>query len=315
MIIERTPLPLLQAVRRSFPERLFQSASGMGVDSLAEILAKSFSMDLIDAEETALQLATLSRWATTPVLFAFSSELASSLVDAADDSTSLPLDLLVQLAHKCLYIQSAVVANGFDGFFFWINSDLPQPEMVFWFLANDMVQGLGWRVVLNPSVPLSDRFSDVQALCFDLCKKVCGGNTAALGLLDGRVSFGRSAAETVQKMILRGVQLVLYCLSENADIADQGTSTLQEVPGISMQRVSVGQRISDGLSGHSDTRRPATHIRRGHWHSYWVGSKKDAANRRKAPKWVPPILVGENSSKLPKDVNLVADRLRRTGRL
>lgn len=37
-----------------------------------------------------------------PALYEFSSELASSLVDAADDSTSLPLDLLVQLAHKCL---------------------------------------------------------------------------------------------------------------------------------------------------------------------------------------------------------------------
>ena len=78
------------------------------------------------------------------------------------------------------------------------------------------------------------------------------------------------------------------------------------VSGISMQRVSVGQRISDGLSGHSDARRPATHIRRGHWHSYWVGSKKDAANRRKVLKWVPPVLVGENSSELRYDVNIVA---------
>jgi hypothetical protein len=38
--------------------------------------------------------------------------------------------------------------------------------------------------------------------------------------------------------------------------------------------------------------RPRPHIRRAHWHSYWVGSRRDASQRRVLVKWLPPIPVG-----------------------
>lgn len=39
-------------------------------------------------------------------------------------------------------------------------------------------------------------------------------------------------------------------------------------------------------------RRPVAHIRRAHWHTYWVGPRKEPARRERTVKWIPPLLVG-----------------------
>ncbi len=37
--------------------------------------------------------------------------------------------------------------------------------------------------------------------------------------------------------------------------------------------------------------RPRPHIRRAHWHSYWVGKCNDPDTRTVVLKWLPPIAV------------------------
>jgi hypothetical protein len=110
------------------------------------------------------------------------------------------------------------------------------------------------------------------------------------------------------------VSLVLYLCSENAEIRNGGGD--QRVPGYPKPKKTkkglriyapdkpthweVGFRLgaalrrsapgeSEGVGGtHA---RPRPHIRRAHWHSYWVGKWDDPEARRVVLKWLPPIAV------------------------
>ena len=50
--------------------------------------------------------------------------------------------------------------------------------------------------------------------------------------------------------------------------------------------------------GTGSSKRP--HVRRAHWHGYWVGPRSDPEKRRLELRWLPPILVGaKDSEELP----------------
>jgi hypothetical protein len=63
---------------------------------------------------------------------------------------------------------------------------------------------------------------------------------------------------------------------------------------------SVGEQIREGkrqVHEHQKTHAgPRPHIRRAHWHNFWTGRRKFAADEQPVPqklmaKWLPPVAV------------------------
>jgi hypothetical protein len=101
--------------------------------------------------------------------------------------------------------------------------------------------------------------------------------------------------------------------SKNKKKADKAKKRLAQMTEAKI--VWIGKSIEEGRpkatkrasNGSGGTRRP--HWRKGHFHPYWVGSKKDAeGNPRKGEKqvlrWVAPVFVGD-----------MADMIRARGRI
>lgn len=77
--------------------------------------------------------------------------------------------------------------------------------------------------------------------------------------------------------------------------------------------VRIGAALRQSVSRQSDEHGSGTgrhvrpHVRRAHWHSYWVGPRN--GDRRRELRWLPPIPVGiEDFDKLPATIRRVGDR-------
>jgi hypothetical protein len=97
--------------------------------------------------------------------------------------------------------------------------------------------------------------------------------------------------------------LVLYICSEGADIADPDDPAWRPMrrthtPAKRTRQVAVGYRVATALrharvggAGRGGTHAsPAAHLRRAHWHHYWVGPR--GGERRLELRWIPPVAVG-----------------------
>jgi len=119
----------------------------------------------------------------------------------------------------------------------------------------------------------------------------------------------------VMKTVPALVSLVLYLCSENAEIKESGGGdrlpaypepkktkkglrlfapdrpTHWEVGyrlGAALRRASTERGSEEPTGTHA---RPRPHIRRAHWHSYWVGKWNEPDGRTVVLKWLPPIAV------------------------
>jgi len=119
----------------------------------------------------------------------------------------------------------------------------------------------------------------------------------------------------VMKTVPALVSLVLYLCSENAEIKESGGGdrlpaypepkktkkglrlfapdrpTHWEVGyrlGAALRRASTERGSEEPTGTHA---RPRPHIRRAHWHSYWVGKWNEPDDRTVVLKWLPPIAV------------------------
>jgi hypothetical protein len=129
---------------------------------------------------------------------------------------------------------------------------------------------------------------------------------------NANVDFGRIA-----KQLTGIVSLVLYICSVNANLSGQpfkpsATRTKRGIrlfPATRMKLWDVGYRIGPLLARSPERRlqdgeltglsvRP--HVRRAHWHHYWVRSQE---NRELILKWLSPILVNvEEPEQLPATI-------------
>lgn len=65
--------------------------------------------------------------------------------------------------------------------------------------------------------------------------------------------------------------------------------------GASLRQARKEAEESRQAATGAERHRPIAHVRRAHWHSYWVGSEA-LENRRLELRWVPPTLVNAKSS-------------------
>jgi len=119
----------------------------------------------------------------------------------------------------------------------------------------------------------------------------------------GRLLPGVQAAGDLLGIVRPVVAVLLYLCSAQADVVDP------DRPGARPRRAAtpaegprvweVGYRISTALrhprtvaAGAGHHRSPEAHLRRAHWHTYWVGSLADPDQRRQELRWIQPMLIG-----------------------
>ena len=117
----------------------------------------------------------------------------------------------------------------------------------------------------------------------------------------------------VARVILSAIQLILYIVSENAEIDPapmpmEGDRTRGKVTTLKkskedkasqVREMSVGVRVGAALrkakraasSGKSSGAggKKRSHTRRGHWHNYWTGPKE--GERTLLLKWTAPTII------------------------
>jgi hypothetical protein len=251
-------------------------------------------------------LGALAAWRVTKGIYRFDPTTFDALWKTPVTG-DIPTEVLFHLPEWCVYIptpdqtwQGATL----NGFFSHLESDM-----------NDRRTEL--RLVLDVTGPAGD---DLISVPIHLGRGgVAGGVEAMLKEaarhFPARVQSPDGLLEQLSSDISPLVSLVLYLCSQAAEIKESGAG--KRVPtrpkpqktkkGMRIfapdqpSRWEVGYRLGaalrQALSEHEPSEptgihaSPRPHIRRAHWHSFWVGKKDQPDTRSVTLKWLPPIPV------------------------
>ena len=260
----------------------------------------------LSAQEAAAGAAELTAcwmWRHSKIVYSFDPDLASALAEQAEDvqdTDVLPCELLMHLPYPCIYVKAPNMLEDTDGFFAWVDYDLNRegPELRVQWVLPDMEHSVAQVRHLLPGQPIKDCILDT----IHTTQENLGED---IKLQDVDVSVAR--------VVLSAIQLILYIVSENAEIDDVplpmeraqtrgNVTTLRksmEDRASQIREMSVGVRVGAALrkarrapstgrsTGSGGTKR--SHTRRGHWHHYWTGPMK--GDRTLLLKWTAPTII------------------------
>ncbi len=267
----------------------------------------------------------LSAWRATQGVYRFDADVLEPLWDT-DVSGEIPVDVLFRLPEWCVYIETGKRAMGFErtlhGFFACVDFGLGDPkefsENIVIFL--DIEHGLNSDNFLFPlCFPLkitSGIFPTIQEL-IDLYMDNTGNQFFPADPSVFADPIVRSTIQNDLKQFLpRIFSLLIYLCSENSELRSNCGKNYPS-KNISPKRTKNGVRYfppdkpavwdtawrvgasirsyrenASRTNEHAPGVKKRPHIRRAHWHSYWVGSLSDRSVRL---KWLPPIPVNVDS--------------------
>jgi len=271
-------------------------------------------------------LGALATWRITKGIYRFDPDLFAALW-STPLTGKLPAELLYRLPEWCVYVE---VPPGYEmndqalyGWFSHLEYHIQtgRTELRFVF---DLEKGLASymlhlsRITLEECIIETVEESKRQALKHSRKQDV-------KNLLEAIAATEEAEKEIIERQnisLAPFVSVLLYLCSVAADMNDaQGRRERPENPaprktkkgmrvfpvdgqttwlvgyrvGAALRRGGAGQpgdtaRRDAGTGGTHATPKP--HIRRAHWHSYWVGPKKGARKQKLVVKWLHPTLVG-----------------------
>lgn len=240
------------------------------------------------------RISALAAWRMGKGIYRFDPSLASALI-ATPLEGRIPVELLYRLPEWCVYIEAPAEWPGeFPGFFAHLEYDantgrselrllfaddeataIPLhmqgetiQEMVDGYLAESQRQS----EILGQAVPVPEGAAAMLvehlrlADCLNLILYLCNS--------EAEYSGSERPRNPVPVKTRRGPQLFP---SEKVRIWELGESI-----GEQLRRAESGQREGEARSA------PSPHLRRAHWHSYWVGKGRSEIRVR----WLHPIMVG-----------------------
>lgn len=244
-------------------------------------------------------IAAVAAWRPAQDIVCYDPDVYQSLIEMPLDG-SLPSQILVQLPAWSVYIDtpSYIELDGerWSGFFAMSGYDAKHALHIlrliylnecFGFLIKDIPLG-DWGLkkafkflcnqakvahhIVSVKLPVSE-FNEYSGIrqAINLLIYLC-----SYGFTDEEGSISKSICYPVPQRVKTGWRLFP-----------------PDKPHIVTLGVSFGEKIrssshSAAINGSHNGPRP--HIRRAHWHSYWIGAKKDP-NRKLVPRWLPPIPV------------------------
>jgi len=257
----------------------------------------------------------LATWRVTQGIYRIDPQVAEAVWNTPIDG-ELPVELLFRLPEWCVYVETPgrklSIGKRLEGFFAHLNTPTGSDDPELHLLLDDPA-----GVLHSVTVPLStstledacriasiDRANHEQRICWS------DGNPSEIARDHDVTTNPSDAASGLAPLI----STLLYMCSQSADYRDAcGARNAPGKPAPVLTRIGprlfppesptiweTGYRIGAPLRGavrqasvQQGTNRssPAPHIRRAHWHSFWLGPKDSTAERRLALKWLPPIAV------------------------
>ena len=269
----------------------------------------------------------MAAWRMTQAVYTYDSTVFDALWKTPVTG-DIPVQIFYHLPDWCVYILTpgqAWMGKSLHGFFAHADFD-PRTKRT-WL-----------RLQLDVSVPGHD-FNQAAAVPIDLGDRTIHDSiehTLISRAANDRFAVKYSEEELVEfrQVVPSLISLVLYLCSENAELFDVagGKHSLQHPKptktkrglrlyppdhptqwnvayrmGAALRREWAVQEPGDSSDGTHAKPRP--HIRRAHWHSYWVGKVQQPETRRVIVKWLPPIAVNvQDVDQLPTTVREVGHR-------
>lgn len=250
------------------------------------------------------RLGALAAWRVTQGVYRFHPEVYAAVVGTPLTGV-LPCELLRRLPEWCVYVetpgwaQEGVRAHGFFAHLEW-DANTGHEELRFMIDGDEGLRLIPLVLHLGPW-GLAEAVERTQQEALRRMPDAPPGHWM------GRVA--RAMADLARPMLT----LVLYLCSEApevepADGAPRRPGRPRPVrtkrgprlfppdrPMVWHTAFRLGRALQEAResgAGVEGRRGPRPHIRRAHWHTYWVGPKADPSSRRRVLRWLPPIPVG-----------------------
>ena len=323
---EFLPLQLLKHVSKRYPnaweymEQIHQSNGKDGNPSwpnwcyapMAAALAIATQSDKtlfsqLRAVSDAQQIDALTSWRVSKEVFIINETLEETLFQQADD-TSVPANILMQIPYPCFYIQftnfmfqGRAISGAFIHLEYDVKNSSTELRVLFVFADGNT---LGFPIHVNAGKIENSEHITVQEAINAI------GKDSPLGALRDMMQTENAA---IKDALSKTLQVVLYLCSQNAEIAPNKEQSTVYKRGrkirdsyAEIRKWDVGIRIgaaikssnqsepaNDNVKNHSAHASPRPHMRRGHWHNFWAGSKSTPNERKLVLKWVAPTFIGE----------------------
>lgn len=257
-----------------------------------------------DGSWTAAVASTIVPWRYSRSIYRFDSDLYKALV-STPLANEIPEEVLLRLPEWSVYIEMQ-------------QETIPEQEIHGIHYPGTSVQGFfasltptGYGLMLNVLF-CDDTFSPPLLICLATKGNKLYPKGTVKEAMDGQ--FFPEFRAVFQSVVERAVTLVLYLCSSEAEIRDRdvpdwapsfprpkilkGRERL--FPADRLRMVEVGSEIGSMLREAKRSNPPSmptgrtvrSHLRRGHWHGYWTGPRKENINQQKFIfKWLPPIVV------------------------
>jgi hypothetical protein len=264
-----------------------------------------------------IDLTTALTWISGKMIYHFDGTLADALTAQPLDG-NIPSEALNFMPYPCVYIDRRINFEGFEtiGFFAWldwVHSDL-EKHLRLQFLCKN-------SDAVRVFMPLTGGTIDDN-----IAEIFCPSRNPT-----GQPNFGDMRLDSMfPKLLAACINLLLYICSEKPDMPDDSElrqRRSRDSRGIPKRaaRWDVGTRIGAAIRKAEDVQltsneagkhkfpisrppysSPRPHLRRAHWHSFWMG-KKDSAERKLVLRWLPPIPVNIDGTDLPAVVSKIKE--------
>lgn len=304
------PLEFLQTISKKYPRiwdytdrALTQKANGelswsdlcyLPIYDAGTILMQEYGCPIERAAGLAGCISALAAWRQDKRIYQFTRDLTAELVSHYQD-IEIPVEIFHHMPAKCVYISFPYDKSEepIDGFFAWIEHDVSEKryeklELRLLYMSPEGEATAQFIIHLQPHTNLSN---GIDAAINQMRK-----NSQNEILMRGIEDFIQSQKTAICQV----VQLLLYVCAENADITeDEEQSKIYNISTFKIRdkfreirKYNVGVSLSKAIQTNKKQKKEgspkASHIRRAHWHHYWVGT---GDNRTLVLRWLSPMLI------------------------
>jgi hypothetical protein len=266
-------------------------------------LPSSAALAFTERDDWARVVTAVGAWRQGRSIYRVDAETAAALADT-DLPDEIPAHALLELPEWGLYLTGMDTDPPLNGAFVHLDWSFTRRRPELW-----MVADFGGELDLVVALPM---YLDQQSLTASLeqaIKTTGPGEPQSDDMIDLEASNFLPNAEDHRSLlgIVRPiVATLLYICSAEPDIVDPDRPNARPrraaQPAASPQVWEVGYRIGTALrkariehdahGGHHNS--PVAHVRRAHWHTYWLGPKSEPERRRTELRWISPVLVGSD---------------------
>lgn len=267
-------------------------------------------------------LSALGAWRITKGIYRFDPALYEEIIDMPLEE-KLPVDIFLQLPEWCIYVETPGRGeNDMSGFFAFLEYDIPKEraELRLILVSKNLetfpvALHLGnWDIEESLSRSIREEMKERERLerKFHLPPEIPTDSESI-----------RESSKTLAPIM----NLILYICSVNADMPERPAHPAKRRPtkkgripaAEKVHTWDVGIRVGASLGarkysteeteGNTDSsvsrNSPRPHVRRAHWHHYWMGPRSKPEKRKLVLKWLPPTPIGMPKNEDPGNIQPV----------